>query len=136
MHNIIAAFQIAHKTNKKVVRIKKTNLNLEILNILYLEGCIRGYKVYSSLSNLCVRTPPVSFIEIYDPVGDYTLYSKPSRPVYVSSKDVENYLEKNMIVLLSTSKGIYSSRQLLKLQKQNNNKNIGGGKLLCSISLM
>ncbi len=109
----------------KIKLFKPTsNLCLEILNILYNEGYIRGYTIKANrplevevfLKYTLTGTPVITKIN---------RISKPSRRIYLSVKSLWNINGGSGIFILSTPKGLMTDKEAKFLNQ--------GGEILCSI---
>ena len=116
-----------YKLNLDSVLILKSKKIIKVLEILYLEGFIRGYSFNSFDSN------KIKILLKYTSGGEGSLrrikiLSKPSRRVYASVKTLWNLnLKKNLgCFILSTSKGVLNLNDALKYNV--------GGELLCYVA--
>ncbi len=99
-----------------VLQLKK-NLCKKILNVLWDEGFILGYKVSKTNTN---------FIKIFlkyqngtPVINKLKILSKPSLRVYYSVKQLWKLDSRNGLIILSTTKGFFTSMDCKK-------KNLGG----------
>lgn len=107
------------------VDIPGSKIKIELAKVLKNEGYIRNYKV--------IKDDKQGVLRIYLKYGaqqDIVIYqlervSKPSRRVYVKSKDVPSVYNGTGIAILSTSKGLLTNRQARR-------ENVGG-EVLCTI---
>ena len=107
------------------VAIPSSKIKVEIAKILKDEGYIRNYKF--------LKDGKQGILRVYLRYGNgqsnvvYGLkrISKPSRRVYVRSKDIKTVLNGLGISILSTSKGVMTDK---KARKEN-----VGGEILCNI---
>jgi len=107
------------------VDIPGSKLKVELAKILKDEGYIRNYKFLKDEKQGILRV----YLK-YDQGQTSAIYSmervsKPSKRVYVRSKDVKPIYNGMGIAILSTSRGIMTDRQARK-------ENIGG-EVLCTI---
>ena len=115
----------AVKAKFNSVDIPGSKLKVEIAKILKDEGYIRNYKF--------LKDGKQGILRVYLRYGDgqsnvvYGLkrISKPSRRVYVRSKDIKPVLNGLGISILSTSKGVMTDKRARK-------ENVGG-EILCNI---
>lgn len=99
---------------------KSTKYGKTILNALWKEGFIRGYKVYSDNDKLII------FLKYYwgkSVIWNFTIISKPSRKVYFSVKQLWKLESLNQTIFLTTPKGILTTNACKKC-------NVGGIVLL------
>lgn len=115
----------AGKAKFNSVDIPGSKIKIEVAKVLKNEGYIRNYKF--------IKDDKQGVLRIYLKYGaqqDIVIYqlervSKPSRRVYVKSKDVPSVYNGTGIAILSTSKGILTNRQARR-------ENVGG-EVLCTI---
>lgn len=106
------------------VDIPASNQKVAMAKVMKEEGYIRNYKFVQDNKQGILRV----FLKYDTQNNTHAIYqiervSKPSRRVYVQSKDIRPYLNGMGVALLSTSKGIMTDRQARK-------DNIGG-EVLC-----
>lgn len=108
---------------KKFIFQPKTKLTTSLLNILWDEGFIFGYKICNSNVNLLKiflkyknRSPVINSLKII---------SKPSRQVYYSASDLCKLDVKKSLIVLTTSKGLLTINECKQTKT--------GGKLLLII---
>ena len=107
------------------VDIPGSKLKIEIARVLKEEGYIRNYKFIKDSKQGILRVY-LKYNQTQEPV----LYglkriSKPSRRMYVRSKEIKPVLNGMGVAILSTSKGIMTDKHA---RKQN-----VGGEVLCNI---
>ena len=123
--DMLTRIRNAVKAKFNSVDIPGSKLKVEIAKILKDEGYIRNYKFLKDGKQGVLRV----YLKYGDGQADvvYGLkrISKPSRRVYVKSKDVKPVLNGLGISILSTSKGVMSDKNA---RKQN-----VGGEILCNI---
>ena len=115
----------AGKAKFNSVDIPGSKMKIEIAKVLKNEGYIRNYKF--------IKDDKQGVLRVYLKYGSdqesaiYRLWrmSKPSRRVYVKSKNIKPVYNGTGIAILSTSKGIMTDRQAIKEKV--------GGELLCTI---
>ena len=123
--DMLTRIRNAVKAKFNSVDIPGSKLKVEIAKILKDEGYIRNYKF--------LKDGKQGILRVYLRYGNgqanvvYGLkrISKPSRRVYVRSKDIKPVLNGLGISILSTSKGVMTDK---KAQKENL-----GGEILCNI---
>lgn len=107
------------------VDIPGSNLKVELAKVLKNEGYIRNYKFIKDSKQGVLRV----YLK-FGPENQHVIYelervSKPSRRVYVNSREMKPVLNGTGIAILSTSKGIMTD-------KEARSKNIGG-EVLCRV---
>lgn len=123
--DMLTRIRNAVKAKFNSVDIPGSKLKIEIAKILKDEGYIRNFKF--------LKDGKQGILRVYLKYGNaqsgvvYGLkrISKPSRRVYVKSKDIKPVLNGMGISILSTSKGVMTDK---KARKEN-----VGGEILCNI---
>ncbi len=123
--DMITRIRNAGKAKFNSVDIPGSKMKVEIAKVLKNEGYIRNYKF--------IKDDKQGVLRVYLKYGSdqesaiYSLRraSKPSRRVYVKSKNIKPVYNGTGIAILSTSKGIMADRQARKEKV--------GGELLCTI---
>lgn len=122
--DMLTRIRNAGKAKFPSVDIPASNHKVAMAKVMKEEGYIRNYKFVKDDKQGVLRV----FLK-YEPKRNvHAIYqiervSKPSRRVYVQSKDIRPYLNGMGVALLSTSKGIMTDRQARK-------DNVGG-EVLC-----
>ncbi len=123
--DMLTRIRNAVKANFNSVDIPGSRLKVEMAKILKDEGYIRNYKFLKDgkqgILRIYLRYGPLQSKVVYG----LERISKPSRRVYVRSKDIKPVLNGMGISILSTSKGIMTDK---KARKAN-----VGGEILCKI---
>ena len=125
IEDMLTRIRNAEKAKLNVVNIPASKLKIEIARILRNEGFIKNYKF--------IKDTKQGILRIYLKYGQgqskvifgLDRVSKPSRRVYVKSKDINPVLNGMGIAILSTSKGLMTD-------KKARNENIGG-EILCNV---
>jgi len=123
--DMLTRIRNAGKAKFNSVDIPGSKLKTELAKILKDEGFIKNYKF--------LKDNKQGILRVYLKYGQgesnviigLERVSKPSRRVYVKSKDVQPVLNGMGIAILSTSKGIMSD-------KRARNEN-AGGEILCNV---
>ena len=107
------------------VDIPGSKIKIELARVLKNEGYIRNYKFIKDDKQGILRV----YIK-YGPQQESAIYqldrvSKPSRRVYVKSKDIKSVYNGTGTAILSTSKGVLTDREAKR-------ENVGG-EILCTI---
>ena len=123
--DMLTRIRNAGKAKFNSVDIPGAKVKIELAKVLKNEGYIRNYKFIKDDKQGVLRI----YLK-YGPQQESAIYkldriSKPSRRVYVKSKDVKSVYSGTGIAILSTSKGILTDREA---RKQNL-----GGEVLCTI---
>jgi small subunit ribosomal protein S8 len=123
--DMLTRIRNAVKAKFNSVDIPGSKLKIEVAKILKEEGFIRNYKFLKDGKQGILRI----YLK-YGPAQANVVYglkriSKPSRRVYVRSKDIKSVYNGMGISILSTSKGVMTDK---KAQKEN-----VGGEILCNI---
>ena len=115
--NLFANLKNAQKSKKSVILQRNTKVCYKILSILWDENLILGFKNYEKdFKYLLIY---LKYSKGKPAISQLQSVSKPGHRVYLSVKEIWK-LENNLgIYILSTAKGIMSSRLCKKL-------NIGG----------
>ena len=123
--DMLTRIRNAGKAKFNSVDIPGSKLKTEMARVLKEEGYIRNYKFIKDGKQGILRI----YLK-YDDEQNHTIYrmervSKPSRRVYVGSRDVRPVYNGMGIAILSTSKGILTD-------KQARMENVGG-EIICSV---
>jgi small subunit ribosomal protein S8 len=123
--DMLTRIRNAGKAKFNSVDIPGANLKTELAEVLKNEGFIKNYK--------CIKDSKQGILRIYLKYGKDDSHvilrlervSKPSRRVYVGSKDIKSVYNGLGIAVLSTSKGIMTDKRARK-------ENVGG-EIICNI---
>lgn len=118
---MIATIKNGLLSNKKVVRELKQKNCESILNILWDEGFILGYKTCKYNNKYIIIF--LKYNNKYPSIKSIKSISKPSLKFFYSSKQLWKLNLNQSIIILSTNKGIFSSEECKKL-------NLGGEPIL------
>jgi small subunit ribosomal protein S8 len=123
--DMLTRIRNAGKAKFNSVDIPGSKIKTEIARVLKREGYIRNYKFIKDSKQGILRV----YLK-YNRSHDSVIYSikrvsKPSRRVYVKSKDVKPIYSGTGVSILSTSSGIMTD-------KEARAKNVGG-EILCNI---
>jgi small subunit ribosomal protein S8 len=123
--DLLTRLRNAGKAKFNSVDIPGSKLKTEMARILKKEGFIKNYKFIKDNKQGILRI----YLK-YDEKQNNVIFglervSKPSRRVYVKSKDLKPVLNGLGIVILSTSKGIMTDKEA-KAEK-------AGGEVLCNV---
>lgn len=117
VHNFLSSLKNASLVQKKFLVIKFNKIFLVILKILYNEGLILNYTKKEDMLLIKFR-----YYYNINPLKGIKIMSTVSRPIYLSKNDINKVIEKNKLLILSTSKGLLTSLECKNLKI--------GGKLL------
>ena len=125
MADMLTRIRNAGRAKHKSVDIPGSQMKTALASVLKEEGFIRNFKFIKDNKQGILRV----YLK-YEQNDRHVIYgvkrvSKPSRRVYVGSKDIKPILNGLGISVLSTSKGLLTD-------KQARNDNIGG-EVLCAI---
>jgi len=115
----------AGKAKFNSVDIPGSKMKVEIAKVLKNEGYIRNYKFIKDDKQGVLRVYLKYGSEQESAIYSLKRMSKPSRRLYVKSKDIKLVYNGTGIAILSTSRGIMADRQARKEKV--------GGELLCTI---
>ena len=115
----------AGKAKFNSVDIPGSKMKVEIAKVLKNEGYIRNYKFIKDDKQGVLRVYLKYGSEQESAIYSLKRMSKPSRRLYVKSKDIKPVYNGTGIAILSTSRGIMADRQARKEKV--------GGELLCTI---
>jgi small subunit ribosomal protein S8 len=100
------------KNRKLIVRTKRSKLCICVLNVFYKEGLIRGFSF--SLNNPYELLIFLKYSNEKPLIKRLERISSSGRRVFVNSRNLLNNFVYNGFFLLSTSKGLLLSTDLLK----------------------
>jgi len=123
--DMLTRIRNAGKAKHKSVDIPGSQIKTSLAGVMKEEGFIRNFKFIKDSKQGILRV----YLK-YDKNDRHVIYgvqrvSKPSRRVYVRSKDVKSVLNGLGVSVLSTSRGLLTD-------KQARNENLGG-EVLCAI---
>ncbi|MEZ4550011.1 MAG: 30S ribosomal protein S8 [Desulfobacterales bacterium] len=124
--DMLTRIRNAGKAKHKSVDIPGSQLKLSLANLMKEEGFIKNFKFIKDNKQGILRV----YLKYESSNDRHVIYgikriSKPSRRVYVGSKEVKPVLNGLGISVISTSKGLITDKQAVK-------QNIGG-EVLCEI---
>lgn len=123
--DMLTRIRNAGKAKLNSVDIPGSKLKSELAKVLMHEGFIKNYKSLKDGKQGILRVQPKYSQDNKHVILMLKRISKPSRRVYVKSKDIKPVLNGMGISILSTSKGIMTD----KIARRENL----GGEILCSI---
>jgi len=107
-------------TKKEYVVLKRTNLLINVLNVLKKEGLIYDYVLQEDGVKV-----DLAYYKNSSVIENIKLISTPSYKIYSSYKDLMKYIKKFSCVVVSTSKGVLSGKEAYERKL--------GGKVLCEV---
>lgn len=111
---IISTIKNSLMSNKRIIREKRQKNCEAILNILWDEGFILGYKTCKLNSKYIIIF--LKYNENYPVIKSIKSISKPSIKIHYSSKQLWKLNINQALIILSTNKGIFSSEECKKLK--------------------
>lgn len=115
--NMVANIKNGQKSKKKYIFFPKKKTCALMLNILWSEGFILGYKIINKNSN--VLKIFLKYKNEKTVIKYLTSITKPGKKIYCSSKQLWKISPNLGLLILSTNRGILTSKDCKKL-------NIGG----------
>jgi small subunit ribosomal protein S8 len=116
----ITRIRNAQVASHSFVEISASNLNTRILDILQQEGYIEAYKAIEESRTIKIA---LKYYKNSPVISKITRVSKPSRRVYVKSKNIKLVRNGLGVAILSTPKGLLTD-------KAAREQNLGGELLL------
>merc|ERR1712110_1084266 len=103
LYNLVSTIKNGQKVKKAFIFQKNKKICEELLNILWDEGFILGYKLFTTTNTLKIylkykNTKPV--------ITNIQIISKPSLRVYFSTKTLWKLYSSKNLIILSTTKGL------------------------------
>lgn len=123
--DLLTRIRNAGKAKFNSVDIPGSKIKIELAKVLKSEGYIRNYKFIKDDKQGTLRIYLKYGAQQDTVICQLERVSKPSRRVYVKSKEVPSVYNGTGIAILSTSRGIMTNRQARK-------ENVGG-EVLCTI---
>ena len=123
MDKLFSHLQTGQKAKKLIIIQKKSKLCIKILNILWKEGYILGYR--NSPFKHTMLEVFLKYFREKPAINKITAVSKPNLRVYLSVEEIWKLNNGLGLVILSTSKGLVSDKNSKKLHV--------GGEILCII---
>jgi small subunit ribosomal protein S8 len=121
--DMLTKIRNGYKSNiSSVIHINSIQCN-KILDILYEEGYIRGYKLINN-NNVEIM---LKYINSQPAINQIIRISKPGRKIYYSVEEIKKLIinNQNIFYILSTSRGIITSKQVIEYNVS--------GEVLCKI---
>ncbi len=115
----------AHRARIDKVDVPASRIKVELARILKDEGYIKHFKLIKDNKQGVLRIHLKYGPDREAAIRDMRRISKPSRRIYVGSKDIPRVLNGLGIAILSTSRGILTDKQARQAGV--------GGELICSV---
>ncbi len=125
LSDMLARIKNAHRARKSFTSCYKSNLNLNVLNVLKEEGYIRDFKnieVRKGIDNIQIDLKYYNGVPV---IKNIKRVSKPGIRVYSKISDLPKIYGGLGISILSTPKGVMSD-----IEARKNNV---GGEILCEV---
>lgn len=123
--DMLTRIRNAGKAKFNSVDIPGSKLKTELANVLKNEGYIRNFKFLKNDKQGILRVYLKYDLKQANTILSLKRISKPSRRVYVKSKDIKPVYNGMGVAILSTSRGVMTDSQARK-------ENVGG-EILCTI---
>jgi small subunit ribosomal protein S8 len=124
MADMLTRIRNAGKAKFNSVDIPGSKIKLEVARVLKQEGYVKNYKYIKDGKQGVIRIY-LKYFQGQNAIEHLERVSKPSRRVYVKSKDIKPVCNKLGIAILSTSRGVLTDKQAMA-------ENVGG-EILCNI---
>ena len=119
--NMFAALKNGQLVKKSSIFQKKKKICSQLLNVLWDEGYILGYRTSNNDSTMFEIF--LKYDQNLPSINSIKFISKPSKRVYLSSKQLWKFDSSIGLVIVSTNKGVFSIETCKKL-------NLGGEPIL------
>jgi ribosomal protein S8 len=128
--NALAIITSGYKNRRLLVRVKKSKLIIQILNLFYNGGFIRGFSLSTTSPHEIIVF--LKYVDGKPILKKFQIFSSGGRRTYCKAPYILNRLANNGLFVISTSCfGLITTQQLVSLRK-----NIKvGGELLFKILL-
>jgi len=128
--NALAIITSGYKSRRLLVRVKKSKLVIQILNLFYSNGLIRGFSFSTSSPYEIIVF--LKYVDSKPVLKKFQVISSSGRRSYCKASYIFNRLINNGLFVLSTSRlGLVTTIQLLNLRKNIKT----GGEVLFKILL-
>ncbi len=123
--DVLTRIRNAASARFESVDIPGSNMKIELARVLKEEGFIKGYKFLKDNKQGILRIYLKYDKEQNPVILGLKRISKPSRRIYVKSRDIKPILKGMGISILSTSKGVMTDKRARKDKL--------GGEIICNI---
>ena len=128
LFNLLALITAGYKGRRLLVRVKRSKLCVEVLNLLYSEGYIRGFSLSEKTSNELIVF--LKYNNGKPAIRGFENFSTAGRRVYCKSSFILTKLVSNGLFVLSTSNHGLVTSSFLNLIRKNEKC---GGELMFKI---
>jgi len=102
LYSLLSNIQSGIVVRHKLVHVKRTKMNLEVLNLLYSEGFINGFSISENKPHhICVF---LKYVDDKPVLRKFRIISTSSKRVYVSYETIVKQLANNGLFVLSTNR--------------------------------
>ena len=109
--NLLSNIQSGFMLRQLTVDVKRTKLNLEVLNLLQSEGFINGFSISNKRrNNICVF---LKYNNDSSVLKGLKIISLPSKRIYVTYNDIIKKLVQSGLFVISTTSGLIISENYL-----------------------
>lgn len=119
--NLFSSISNNNNLFKSYLIVPKQKQSIQIVDLLFQEGLIRRYRVLNNKIYIFLK-----YKDTYPLIKKIKLFSSSTKRQFIKIKEVQK-LPFDKIYIISTSKGIVTNLQALKLNL--------GGELICSIHI-
>lgn len=123
--DLITRIRNAQRVKKTTVVCHSFKLGNAVLDVLKLEGYIRGYKVQEVRSGISEAVVELKYFDGEPVIRKIVRASKSGRRMYASTKNMKRFCNGLGVSVISTSKGVLSDAKALDLNV--------GGEVLCQV---
>ena len=115
--NMVSSIKNGQLSKKSYINLKQTNKQMceSVLNVLWDEGFILGYKYTNFLSKKNIKVF-LKYKKGAPVINSIKVVSKPSLKVFFSLSNLWKFDSNQGVLILSTNKGIMSSTECKKLK--------------------
>jgi len=119
--SILSSLKGSNIAGKKEIQIQKSKSSVSLLNLLYKNGYISGYKLIGYKFKVYLK-----YSKEFPNIRTIKFFSTPSRRSYISYKKLLEFFSLNDFIIVSTNLGFMSLIDAFQLKK--------GGQLICKIN--
>jgi small subunit ribosomal protein S8 len=119
--SVLSSLRIANIAGKKEIMVPNSDTTFSLLNLLYRNGYIAGYKSFGYDFRVFLK-----YSRNYPNIRRIKLYSVPSRRVYSSYEDLIKKFSLSDFIIVSTREGLMSLVDSFQLRL--------GGQVVCKIN--
>ncbi|MCF7835060.1 30S ribosomal protein S8 [Candidatus Gracilibacteria bacterium] len=120
VHDLLIRIKNAYMAHKLTVEgVVYSNFKIKILELLKQYGFVKNFEVIEDGKKRFIKVSLKAVENPVDDIPEVKFYSKPSRPWYVSYKDIKSVAGGKGIGIISTNQGLMSTHVAKK-------KKVGG----------